>query len=101
MTTETDKLVPYVTGQVAGAKKCPEWMRTAVLDTETGEIFAPAFTELVFLSALHDGERCVLHRRRPFFRTEWMKRECPLYANLAARIEKKIRSIRQAELAVA
>ena len=56
-----NSLIAYTLTPVAGAKKTPDWMRTAILDTVTGDVFAPAFSELMVLCALHDGERFVMN----------------------------------------
>lgn len=77
-----------------GHKRLSKWKRSAAID-ENGVVFAPAIIcgneNAVFMCAIFDGEPYALIDCHPYFRTAWLKREYPDYADIMDIIESRMK----------
>ncbi len=72
----------------------PKWTRTACL-AENGDVYMPAAVagneRTVFLCAAYDGEPVTVRAKHLFVRTKWVASEYPKIADLAQKIEARVR----------
>ena len=89
----------YEVRNVPGKKRLPRWQRT-LLETETGELYAPGALlggEMnALLCAGFDGIATVEHRGHLYFPLEWMAREDPKLRPTLTNIRERLAEARRA-----